>query len=106
MKMGQINAEKALQTICKNNTEFEFRHDEYDNMFMAAKFNGRGELSGDGGVAFYYSYSDMTFGINYSTKEESIIISKKLSNEYSAEWYYEQYQLIFDNAKQIINKIK
>lgn len=105
---NQINlsiVEKALKKICENNEQFEFTNDEYNKSLQAIKYNG-GELSGKGGIAFMYGYSNNPFiGVCITNSFKEISLSYNIENEQDSQWYYNEFQRLFKLANDCISNL-
>ena len=102
-----INARKALEKICENNTSFTFSQDDYDSTMTATNVRPH---SGDAGVAFMYCSNGMHMSVAISDKKNQIVITSELKEPNDWFWYYKEYQrlhkLVETTLSQTKNKTK
>jgi hypothetical protein len=84
-----INARKALEKICENNTKFTFEQDDYDSVMTVTNVR---PLSGDAGIVFNYCSNGMHMSVAISDKINQIVISIELKEKHEWFWYYKEYQ--------------
>ena len=84
-----INARKALEKICENNTKFTFEQDDYDSVMTVTNVR---PLSGDAGIVFSYCSDGMRMIVAISDKINQCMISSEITEKYDWLWYYKEYQ--------------
>jgi hypothetical protein len=89
-----INARKALEKICENNTKFTFEQndDEHDGERYIMQVTNVRKYMGDSGSIFYYCSNGMEMGVFISDKVNKLSISSELKDKHDWFWYYKEYQ--------------
>jgi len=98
-----INARKALEKICENNTKFTFQQDDSDSTITATNVK---PVSGDSGVAFMYCSNGMHMSVAISDKINKIVISIKLKETHEWFWYYREYQRLYKLVENALSETK